>query len=117
MYTYQDLVEASSSEVERMNFVLSAINDHKASDVYQTAKIADAYSRHLNVTIGEYQKLLYTVSGKAVPDMWSPNFKMACNHFHRFITQEVQFELGNGVTWGNSDTADKLGNKRYPFDI
>ena len=101
---------------ERMAFTQSVINDHKNSDLYREAYIADQYNRHRNVTITEYQKLLYTVTGKAIPDNISANFKMACRHFHRFIMQENQFLLGNGVTWEDDSTEDKLGTNRVPFD-
>lgn len=101
---------------ERMAFAQSVINDHKNSDLYREAYIADQYNRHRNVTITEYQKLLYTVTGKAIPDNISANFKMACRHFHRFIMQENQFLLGNGVTWEDDSTKDKLGTDRVPFD-
>lgn len=116
MVTYQDLLKIGDSDEERMKFVLSAIGQHKRTDAYNTAKIAEQYYRHKNVTINEYQKILYTVTGAAVPDNWSANFKMACRHFHRFITQEVQFLLGNGVDWDDTATADKLGTAKYPFD-
>lgn len=117
MITYQDFEKVKDrEESERMSFVQSVINSHKNSDLYRMAYIADQYNRHLNVTIREYQKLLYTVTGKAVPDNFSANFKMACRHFHRFITQENQFLLGNGVTWGEESTASKLGTRSYTFD-
>ena len=113
MYTYQDLQAAQGNKVD---FIKSVINDHKTSTLYQTAKIADQYNRHKNVTINEYQRLLYTITGKAVPDNWSANFKMACRHFHRFIVQEVQHLLGNGTSWGDKSTMDKVGNDKYPWD-
>lgn len=117
MITYQDFEKVrEGSEEQRMAFVQTIINDHKNSDLYRMAYIADQYNRHQNVTIKEYQKMLYTVTGKAVPDNFSANFKMACRHFHRFLVQENQFLLGNGITWDNKDTNEKLGNKRYPFD-
>lgn len=116
MKTYQDLIKVGQDENERMGFVKQCINEHKSTNLYKTAWIADQYNRHRNVTISEYQKLLYTVSGKAIPDMWGANFKMACRHFHRFVVQENQYLLGNGVSWENSDTSDKLGTKQYKFD-
>lgn len=115
-YTYQDLLNVGNSDKERMNFVRDCIAQHKSSDAYKTAYIADQYNRHKNVTIAEYQKLLYTVSGKAIPDNWSANFKMACRHFHRFIVQENQFLLANGVSWKNKDTSDRLGTQDCQFD-
>lgn len=116
MKTYQDLIAVGQDENKRMDFVKQCINEHKSTNLYKTAWIADQYNRHRNVTISEYQKLLYTVSGKAIPDMWGANFKMACRHFHRFVVQENQYLLGNGVSWENSDTSDKLGTKQYKFD-
>lgn len=115
--TYQDFLDVKDKgDKERMTFTQSVINDHKNSDLYREAYIADQYNRHRNVTITEYQKLLYTVTGKAIPDNISANFKMACRHFHRFIMQENQFLLGNGVTWESDSTKDKLGTDRVPFD-
>ena len=115
--TYQDFLDVKDKgDRERMAFAQSVINDHKNSDLYREAYIADQYNRHRNVTITEYQKLLYTVTGKAIPDNISANFKMACRHFHRFIMQENQFLLGNGVTWEDDSTKNKLGTDRVPFD-
>lgn len=115
--TYQDFLDVKDKgDRELLAFTQSVINDHKNSDLYREAYIADQYNRHRNVTITEYQKLLYTVTGKAIPDNISANFKMACRHFHRFIMQENQFLLGNGVTWEDDSTKDKLGTDRVPFD-
>lgn len=116
MKTYQDLLKIGESENERMAFVKQCIYEHKSTAEYYTAYVADQYNRHKNLTIAEYQKILYTVSGKAIPDNWSANFKMACRHFHRFIVQENQYLLGNGVSWENPETADKLGTDEYVFD-
>lgn len=72
MITYQDFEKVKDGdETKRMSFVQSVINYHKNSEQYKMAYIADQYNRHLNVTIREYQKLLYTVTGKAVPDNYS----------------------------------------------
>ena len=116
MKTYQDLLKVGQNETERKAFVRSLITEHKSSDDYRIAADAYEYYRHRNVTISEYQKLLYRVTGEAVPDNYTANFKMACRHFHRFVTQEVQYLLGNGVTWGNEGTEDKLGTGAKTFD-
>lgn len=116
MLTYQDLLAVGDSETVRIDFVRQAINQHKTSVAYKTAYDAEQYFKHRNTTINQYRKILYTVTGKAVPDNWSANFKMASRFFHRFVTQENQYLLGNGVTWGKEDTKDKLGTKKYSFD-
>ena len=106
MKTYQDL---QKNQECLMDFVRETINDHKASKPYQEAKVADEYNRRRNRTIIEYQKLLYTMSGQAVPDNYSANFKLCSNFFNRFVTQENQFLLGNGVTWQEESTEATLG--------
>ena len=116
MFTYQDLLAVGQSDKERMDFVKKAIAQHKSSGIYQMAFDAQQYLEHKNVTINAYRKLLYTVTGKAVPDNWSANFKMASRFFYRFVTQENQFLLGNGVTWGDTKTKDSLGTKKVSFD-
>lgn len=116
MKTYQDLLKVGKNEADRKNFVRTLINEHKSSKDYRIAKEAYDYFRHRNVTINDYQKLLYTITGEAIPDNYSANFKMASRHFYRFIIQEVQYLLGNGVAWNNEDTEDKLGTQRKPFD-
>lgn len=107
MLTYQDLQAAA----DKPSFILRAIQEHKASTMYRIAYDAELYDRQLNPTIMNYRKLLYTASGRAVPDNYSANYKLASNYFNRFITQENQFLLGNGVTLASKK---KLGKN---FDI
>lgn len=107
--TWQDLQEIPDRDQDRMDFAKTVINEHKSSTLYKQAVLADEYDRRRNRTIINYQKLLYTVTGKAVPDNWSANYKLCSGFFNRFTTQQVQFLLGNGVTWGKEDTAGKLG--------
>lgn len=111
MYTYQDLQKVGEGDANRMSFVRSAIESHKGTWLYHTAIVADEYDRHQNRTITRYRKLLYTMSGEAVPDNFSANYKLPSNFFNRFVVQETQYLLGNGVTWENGDdTADVLGD-------
>lgn len=114
--TYQDFLEIGDDERKRKDFVRALIAEHKSSPDYKIAADAYEYFCHRNVTITEYQKLLYTVTGTAIPDNWTANYKMACRHFYRFLTQEVQYLLGNGVSWGNEATEDKLGTDTRTFD-
>lgn len=117
MLSYQDLIRVGENENDRMAFIQEAINDHKNSDIYKDAVTAYSYFQKKNETIMNFQKLLYTVSGDAIPDNYSANFKLRSLFFRRFITQQNQYLLGNGVSWNNPDTGDKLGTKRKSFDI
>ena len=109
MITYQDLLKVPENDQARMDFVYMVIQNHKSTDLYKTAIIADEYDKHRNRTILLYQKILYDVVGKVVPDIWTANYKLASRFFNRFITQENQYLLGNGVTWGEESTKERLG--------
>ena len=108
--TYQDLLDIGENEKQRMEFVLSAIREHKASADYLTAVDAELYYKHQNPTIMRYQKFVHDMYGRKVPDIWSPNNKIASNWYNYFTTQAVSYLLGNGVTFGKKEaTKDKLG--------
>lgn len=109
MRTFNDLLEVGENEANRMEFVYEAISEHKSSDLYKTAQIADEYDRKQNRTIVQFQKLLYDATGRAIPDNVSANYKITSGFFNRFTTQQVQFLLGNGVTWEDETTKDYLG--------
>ena len=83
--------------------------EHKSSAMYKIAFDAEEYDRQRNVTIMSYQKLLYTISGQAVPDNYTANHKVASNFFNRFVTQENQYLLGNGMTLDDQKAKEKLG--------
>lgn len=108
MVTYQDLEQLNDDEV--MAFVRTTINKHKASKEYKEADIAEQYFERKNKTILDFVKFLYNEIGEAIPDMYSSNYKLCSNFFSRFVTQENQYLLGNGVQWQEDSTADKLGD-------
>lgn len=118
MKTYQDFLTetANGTEQSRIDFVKNAINDYKGSVEYVDAVVAYEYFKKNNVTIKAFEKFLYTMEGKAVRDYFSPNYKIASAFFRRFVKQEKSFLVGNGVTWNDPTTANKLGTDTKPFD-
>ena len=109
MKTYNDLFELGENEAERQKFVLDAIREHERSNEYKNAVIAKDYAEGRNATIIQYQKILYTLTGQAVPDNYSANHKCASGFFRRFVTQETSYLLGNGVQFTEESTKEKLG--------
>jgi SPP1 family phage portal protein len=110
IYTYNDLTDIGQNEQKRMEFVLSAIREHKRSDLYKTAYDAELYYKHQNPTIMRFQKFVHNQFGQKVPDIWSANNKIASNWYNYFTTQAVSYLLGNGVTFGKKEaTKEKLG--------
>lgn len=114
MLTYQDLLDVGTDEKNRMEFVKKVIHAHKISPQYETAKTADLYDRRQNRTIMEYRKLLYTISGEAVPDNYSANYKLCSAFFQRLVMQQNQYLLGNGASWNEDSTEEFLGDD---FDV
>ena len=112
MLTYNDLDEVVKQNNQKaiMDFVLKAIKQHKETDAYKIAVDAELYYKHQNPTIMRYQRWVYNTFGQKVPDVWSPNNKIASNWYNYFTTQAVSYLLGNGVTFGKKEaTKDKLG--------
>ena len=107
--TYQDLLAVGQDEARRTEFILSAIADHKSSDLYKTAVDAELYYRHMNPTIMHLQKVIFNAAGKAVSDIWAANNKVPSRMYFYFIVQSVQFLLGNGVSFRGEETKQKLG--------
>ena len=107
--TFNDLAEIGENERDRMEFVLDAIREHKGSELYKTAYDAELYYKHQNPTIMRYQKFVYNQFGQKVPDIWSPNNKIASNWYNYFTTQAVSYLLGNGVTFKTEANKKKLG--------
>lgn len=109
MKTWQDLLAVGTDENERMQFCISAINEHKASVKYAIAQDADLYYHNLNPTIMRLEKFIRNAAGQNVPDIFSPNNKISSNLYHYFVTQEVQTLLGNGASFEKDDTKQRLG--------
>ena len=111
MFTFQDFTEVPQYDDARMAFCRAAIYQHMTTDAYKEAVTAQEYDRKCNTSIMEYQKTLRTITGREVPDKWSPNHKTRRNLFNYFVTQQNQFLLGNGVLWDDPDVGEKLGEE------
>lgn len=97
------------NEKERMSFALAVMNEHQAGPVYNTAIVAQEYYRGVNTTITNYNKYIRDAFGRLVPDIWSPNHKIACHYYGYLVDQLALFLLGNGVSFTDPKTKDRLG--------
>lgn len=101
-------MDAGDSEQSRIEFIRSAINEHRQSAAYRTAVDAEEYYNGLNPTINRYQKIIYDMQGRAHRDEWSANHKLASRFFGLAVDQEISYLLGNGITFAEQSTAGKL---------
>lgn len=107
--TYQDLLAVGEEERNRIEFVQDVIRDHKGSKLYSDALTANEYYAGRNVTITNYCKMIRDAFGRAVPDIWSPNHKIACHYYGYLVNQLALFLLGNGISFSENSTKEKLG--------
>lgn len=116
MVTFQDFLAVGERDTDKMTFIRSAINQHQTSELYKVAVMADEYDRKRNRGIRNFTKMLYTISGRQIPDTYSANYKVGRAFFPFFVIQEVQYLLSNGVTFEDETTKDKLEIKGYKLD-
>lgn len=92
-----------------MDFIRAVVDEHKRSEDYKVAADAELYYAKRNPTINKAQKYVYDEQGIQVPDIWSSNYKLTHGFFRRFVIQQVQYVLSNGVTFQDKNTKKKLG--------
>ena len=113
MKTWEDLQNAGN----KMEFTAQAIVDYKNGRLFAEACLGYDYFRRRNTTILQYKKLLYRMSGEAVPDNFSANYKFCNGFFPIFVKQENSFLLGNGVTFNEDTTKDALGGDKFDKEL
>lgn len=109
MLTYNDFLECTTEE-DKKRFILKAISDHEGSNEYKTGVAAGKFYRHQDPDMERIQKIYYDFQGIAHQDTFSPNNKITANFYYIFISQMVQYLLGNGVSFEDKTVKEKLGN-------
>ena len=97
MYTYQDFMQ----ETDKIEAITTAITKHMNSNEYKVARDADEYDHQKNITINNYVRLIFSLTGAPVEDFTASNNKIASNFFHRLNTQRCTYLLGNGVSFSD----------------
>lgn len=110
MKTFQDF-QTAVAKGRLLPFIRDAIEEHRNSDAFLIAQIADEYDAQRNVTINEAVKRIYTLAGAAVEDFTASNNRIPSNYFHRLIRQRVSYSLGNGLTFDADGVKEALGAK------
>lgn len=108
MITYQDFEKVRGSN-DVAKFIGKLIDAHESSEIVKTARIADEYDHQRNVTIREYSVLRYTAKGSQYKDFTKTPSRIASNYFNLLNTRLKNYSLGNGVTFTQETTKDKLG--------
>lgn len=110
LLTFQDF-QTAVEKGKQLTFIRDAIENHRNSDQFKIAEIADEYDAQRNTTINDMVRKIYSLTGKAVEDFTASNNRIASNFFRRLITQRCTYSLGNGLTFDTDGVKEKLGDK------
>lgn len=115
-YTYQDWLAAS--DADRIAMLEKIVRDYKASDDFQSGLTANEYFRTDNTEVRnkmlmqpravEYKDTKGRTRKKSQPVKIAGN-RVRSGFFPRFVIQQNQFLLSNGVTLDNADLKKRLG--------
>ena len=117
MKYFEDLQKVNRDGSGLADFVKNAIGEHCASKLFIEASIAYEYFKKRNVTITQYRKMLYRLTGEAVIDNISANHKFCNSFFPIFVRQENGFLLGEGVTFNDDATKEKFGGDSFDKEM
>ena len=115
-YTYQDWL--ATAEAERPSLLLKIIESYKASDDFQHALVANDYFRADNREVGKKTVLramsVQTTDASGRTRKRAESKEVVGNRirsafFFRFVTQQNQFLLSNGVTLEEDSYKNALG--------
>lgn len=112
MKTYQDLLELKST-ADIPPFLERAIEEYKSTDEFQNALLGRDYQHQMNRTVSQIQRMLYTASGQAIPDTYSPNYRSASAFYRNNNIQIAQYLLANGVAFVDDATKVLLGGAEF----
>lgn len=115
MLTFQDL-QAAVEKGRLLTFLRDAVTQHRSSDAYKLAELADEYDAQRNRTINEAVRRIYSMAGAAVEDFTASNNRIASNFFRRLVTQRCTYSLGNGLTFDADGIKEQLGD-RFDTDL
>lgn len=107
MLTFQDFT-AAVEKGRLLPFLRDAIVQHRRSEPYRIAVIADDYDRQRNTTINDAVRRIYSIAGVPVEDFTASNNRIASNYFRRLNVQRCSYSLGNGITL-DGGIKDRLG--------
>lgn len=104
MFIYSDFEKVKDNEEAKKAFISAAIAKHRASTEMKIARDADEYNEQRNTFIRRFVRVWYEHENfDAVP--------LASNFFFNLNTQRCAYSLGNGLTFSEKETKEKLGRK------
>lgn len=113
MLTYEDLLKCGDNENLIARFIYDKIEEQSKSERYIEGVAAGEFYRGGDPDIQKFAKIIYDLSGNPRKEAFSANHKLTANLYNLFITQEVSYLLGNGVSFDDKSIKERLG---FDFD-
>lgn len=104
--TYQDYINAP----DKNKFIIASISSYRRSIPYITALDANEYDAQRNVSIRDFVKKVYDITGVSAPDTVSANNRIPSNFFHRLNNDRCSYSLGNGISFAEDGAKEALGD-------
>ena len=115
MKTFQEFT-AAVEKGRLLSFIRDAIEDHRNSDAFRIAQIADEYYAQRNTTINDAVRRIFSLLGTPTEDFTASNNRIPSGFFARLNRQRATYSLGNGVTFDEDGVKEKLGI-RFDTDL
>ena len=79
------------------------IENRRATEAYKYFTYGEDYFRQRNTAIMERKKLMCLQDGTVTENYFAANHKLPSGFFPQIIKQEVNYLIGNGVSWVDAD--------------
>lgn len=105
MLTYQDYL----ADNDKLGFIRKLISQHSGSEAVRIANDAEEYYRQRNPFISAFAPSFYDMMGRKCEDRTKVFLQLKNNFFNYLCNQRANYSLGNGISFEQDTTADKLG--------
>ena len=116
MLTYEDLEKCGDDEKLIRDFIYSMIRQQNDNPRFQEGLVAGEFFRGGDPDMKKYERIVYDVFGAPRIDTFNADHKLTTNLYNLFITQEISYLLGNGITFEDESIKNKLGND-FDYDL
>lgn len=116
MLTYEDFEKCGGDESKIADFIYSKIDEQEQSERYLEGIAAGEFYCGGDPEMKRFEKIIFDVMGAPRKEVFSANHKLTANFYNLFITQEVSYLLGNGVSFDDETIKERLGND-FDYDL
>ena len=111
MLTYEDLEKCGDDETKTRDFIYTMIAQQNDNPRFQEGLVAGEFYRGGDPEIRRFEHIIYDTMGFPRKDEFRANHKLTTNLYNLFITQEISYLLGNGISFENEKIKEQFGTE------